>query len=103
MLAQAGSPRLYSQATDLTRLRRRCGSALVSPHPRYLRILKCGFRKGDNAPMAFVELVDRPLHKEKVENDEPAAEKKAAKPAAEKKAAKPAAEKKAAKPAAEKK
>ncbi len=69
----------------------------------YLRILKCGFRKGDNAPMAFVELVDRPLHKEKVENDEPAAEKKAAKPAAEKKAAKPAAEKKAAKPAAEKK
>lgn len=26
----------------------------------YLRILKCGFRKGDNAPMAFVELVDRP-------------------------------------------
>ena len=26
----------------------------------YLRILKCGFRVGDNAPMAFVELVDRP-------------------------------------------
>ncbi|MBT9612314.1 MAG: 50S ribosomal protein L17 [Burkholderiales bacterium] len=26
----------------------------------YLRILKCGFRQGDNAPMAFVELVDRP-------------------------------------------
>ena len=26
----------------------------------YLRILKCGFRPGDNAPMAFVELVDRP-------------------------------------------
>ncbi|HQN65960.1 MAG TPA: 50S ribosomal protein L17 [Methylophilus sp.] len=26
----------------------------------YLRILKCGFRDGDNAPMAFVELVDRP-------------------------------------------
>lgn len=26
----------------------------------YLRILKCGFRNGDNAPMAFVELVDRP-------------------------------------------
>jgi large subunit ribosomal protein L17 len=25
----------------------------------YLRILKCGFRKGDNAPMAIVELVDR--------------------------------------------
>jgi large subunit ribosomal protein L17 len=26
----------------------------------YLRILKCGFRLGDNAPMALVELVDRP-------------------------------------------
>lgn len=26
----------------------------------YLRILKCGYRPGDNAPMAFVELVDRP-------------------------------------------
>ncbi|WP_297451660.1 50S ribosomal protein L17 [Ferrovum sp.] len=26
----------------------------------YVRILKCGFRQGDNAPMAFVELVDRP-------------------------------------------
>lgn len=27
----------------------------------YIRILKCGFRSGDNAPMAYVELVDRPL------------------------------------------
>jgi large subunit ribosomal protein L17 len=26
----------------------------------YLRILKCGFRTGDKAPMAYVELVDRP-------------------------------------------
>ncbi len=26
----------------------------------YLRILKCGFREGDNAPMAYVELLDRP-------------------------------------------
>jgi large subunit ribosomal protein L17 len=26
----------------------------------YLRILKCGFRVGDNAPMAYVELVGRP-------------------------------------------
>ena len=26
----------------------------------YTRILKMGFRVGDNAPMAFVELVDRP-------------------------------------------
>ena len=27
----------------------------------YLRVLKCGFRTGDKAPMAFVELVDRPV------------------------------------------
>ncbi|RYZ94015.1 MAG: 50S ribosomal protein L17 [Moraxellaceae bacterium] len=26
----------------------------------YVRILKCGFRSGDKAPMAYVELVDRP-------------------------------------------
>ncbi|MBS3785451.1 MAG: 50S ribosomal protein L17 [Gammaproteobacteria bacterium] len=35
----------------------------------YLRILKAGFRAGDNAPMAFVELVDRPLPE--VEEPEP--------------------------------
>ncbi|WP_026287537.1 50S ribosomal protein L17 [Thioalkalivibrio sp. ALJ24] len=35
----------------------------------YLRILKCGFRAGDNAPMAYVELVDRPM----AEDDEEAA------------------------------
>ena len=27
----------------------------------YLRVLKCGFRPGDAAPMAIVELVDRPV------------------------------------------
>jgi large subunit ribosomal protein L17 len=30
----------------------------------YLRILKCGFRPGDKAPMAYVELVDRPRAEE---------------------------------------
>ncbi len=33
----------------------------------YLRILKCGYRSGDNAPMAYVELVDRP--RQSVETD----------------------------------
>ena len=27
----------------------------------YLRIMKCGYRPGDDAPMAYVELVDRPV------------------------------------------
>ncbi len=27
----------------------------------YTRILKCGYRAGDSAPMAYIELVDRPI------------------------------------------
>ena len=34
----------------------------------YLRVLKCGYRPGDKAPMAFVELVDRPTEDEEVES-----------------------------------
>ncbi|GLS25852.1 50S ribosomal protein L17 [Marinibactrum halimedae] len=33
----------------------------------YIRILKCGYRTGDKAPMAYVELVDRPVSAEAVE------------------------------------
>lgn len=36
----------------------------------YIRILKYGFRKGDNAPMALVELVDRPIISEEVPESE---------------------------------
>ena len=39
----------------------------------YLRILKCGHRPGDNAPMAFVELVDRPATDEDEGGDQRAA------------------------------
>jgi len=35
----------------------------------YIRILKCGYRTGDKAPMAYVELVDRP-RPEAFEHDE---------------------------------
>lgn len=38
----------------------------------YLRILKFGFRQGDNAPMALVELVDRPIVEEVAVDDSPA-------------------------------
>ena len=43
----------------------------------YLRILKCGYRAGDKAPMAFVELVDRPipeLEEEELQGEAAAAE-----------------------------
>ncbi|MBS0368842.1 MAG: 50S ribosomal protein L17 [Proteobacteria bacterium] len=36
------------------------GPRFAARNGGYLRILKCGFRDGDNAPMAFVELLDRP-------------------------------------------
>jgi len=35
------------------------GPRYMARNGGYLRILKCGFRQGDNAPMAMVELVDR--------------------------------------------
>lgn len=38
----------------------------------YTRILKMGFRAGDNAPMAYVELVDRAEQVEEVVDDKPA-------------------------------
>ena len=34
----------------------------------YTRILKCGFRTGDNAPMAYIELLDRPVAEETQED-----------------------------------
>ncbi len=35
----------------------------------YIRILKCGLREGDKAPMAYVELVDRPIDNEEDEDE----------------------------------
>jgi len=63
----------------------------------YLRLLKCGFRKGDAAPMCYVEVLDRP--EAMVEAEVPVAP-KAAKAAPTAKAAK--AEAKPSKPAAKK-
>lgn len=70
----------------------------------YTRVLKLGFREGDAAEVAILELVDYKLDTE--EKPDPKAKKAAEKPAADKAADKPAAEKKPAaakKPAAEKK
>jgi large subunit ribosomal protein L17 len=63
------TPTLANRRLAFSRLRDRdiVGKLFGELGPRYnarnggyLRILKCGFRNGDNAPMAFVELVDRP-------------------------------------------
>lgn len=55
-------------AFDRTRSKEAVGKLFNELGPRYqerpggyLRVLKCGFRAGDNAPMAIVELVDRPV------------------------------------------
>jgi len=54
-------------AFDRTRSKAAVGKLFDELGPRYqerpggyIRILKCGYRAGDKAPMAFVELVDRP-------------------------------------------
>ena len=55
-------------AFDRTRSKEAVGKLFTELGPRYqerpggyIRILKCGYRTGDKAPMAFVELVDRPV------------------------------------------
>jgi large subunit ribosomal protein L17 len=44
----------------VTKLFNELGSRYQNRPGGYLRIMKCGFRTGDAAPMAYVELVDRP-------------------------------------------
>ncbi len=66
-LAKDDSVAHRRQAFDRLRDKEAVGKLFTDLGPRfkerpggYLRILKCGFRAGDNAPMAYVELVDRP-------------------------------------------
>ncbi len=44
----------------VTKLFSELGPRYKSRPGGYLRVIKCGFRTGDSAPMAYVELVDRP-------------------------------------------
>jgi large subunit ribosomal protein L17 len=44
----------------VTKLFNELGPRYAKRNGGYLRILKYGFRQGDNAPMALVELMDRP-------------------------------------------
>jgi large subunit ribosomal protein L17 len=68
-------------AFDRTRSKSAVGKLFTDLGPRYqsrpggyIRILKCGHRAGDSAPMAYVELVDRPIVVKDHADDEVAAE-----------------------------
>jgi large subunit ribosomal protein L17 len=43
----------------VTKLFNELGPRYIERKGGYLRVIKCGFRAGDSAPMAYVELVDR--------------------------------------------
>lgn len=54
----------YARLRDrdaVTKLFNELGPRYANRPGGYLRILKCGYRAGDKAPMAYVELVDRPI------------------------------------------
>ena len=60
----ANRRRAFSKLRDreiVTKLFNELGPRYAGRPGGYLRILKCGFRQGDKAPMAIVELVDRPV------------------------------------------
>ena len=76
LITMGKSPTLANKRLAFARLRDReivlklfadIGPRYAARHGGYTRILKMGFRQGDNAPMAFMELVDRPVVEETVE------------------------------------
>jgi len=78
LITMAKSDSVHKRRLAFSRLRDKevVGKLFVDLGPRYetrpggyLRILKCGLRPGDAAPMAYVELVDRPIP-EVVEGDD---------------------------------
>jgi large subunit ribosomal protein L17 len=81
ILTLGKSPTLANRRLAFNRLRDRdmvtklfgeLGPRYAKRHGGYLRILKFGFRKGDNAPMALVELMDRPEPNENKKKEAPA-------------------------------
>ncbi|HEM0310238.1 TPA: 50S ribosomal protein L17 [Legionella pneumophila] len=62
------------RAFDILRSKSAVGKLFTDLGPRfakrpggYIRIIKCGYRDGDNAPMAIVELMDRPVSSDDTE------------------------------------
>jgi large subunit ribosomal protein L17 len=79
MITLGKKPTLANRRVAFNRLRDRdivtklfaeLGPRYAKRNGGYLRILKYGFRKGDNAPMALVELLDRPEPEEQGEEKE---------------------------------
>lgn len=79
LITMAKSDSVHKRRLAFARLRDKeaVGKLFAELGPRYqdrpggyLRILKCGFRPSDAAPMAYVELVDRPVVEVEVEDDE---------------------------------
>ncbi|MGI9317782.1 MAG: 50S ribosomal protein L17 [bacterium] len=79
LITMAKNPTVANRRIAFARLRDRqvvtklfddLGPHFQSRPGGYLRILKCGFRNGDNAPMAFVQLVDRDLSVDSDDDDE---------------------------------
>ncbi len=73
LITLAGKDSVANRRLAFSRLRDKAavGKLFSELGPRYLerpggyvRLLKCGYRVGDKAPMAFVELVDRPIIEE---------------------------------------
>lgn len=80
ILTLGKSPSLANRRLAFDRLRDRdlvtklfgeLGPRYAKRNGGYLRILKFGFRKGDNAPMALVELMDRPEFGEDKKQESP--------------------------------
>jgi large subunit ribosomal protein L17 len=79
ILTLGKNPSLANRRLAFARLRDReivvklfdeLGPRYATRNGGYSRILKFGFRKGDNAPMALVELMDRPAEAQPVEVSE---------------------------------
>ena len=78
LITMGKTPSLANKRLAFARLRDReivlklfaeIGPRYAARNGGYTRVLKMGFRQGDNAPMAFMELVDRPLVADEVVDD----------------------------------
>ena len=79
MITLGKKPSLSNRRLAFNRLRDRdnvvklfseLGPRFQTRNGGYLRILKFGFRKGDNAPMALVELLDRPIIESQIDKSD---------------------------------